>query len=260
MDTYKKRAAYAAVDEHVRSGMIVGLGTGSTAKHAVDRVGQKLKSGELRNIKAISTSDITTTLAKSLDIPLVSLDDLGSNLIDVTLDGADEIDLTTLHVIKGGGGALFREKLVESWSKKFILIVDQTKVLEGTWPGKLTDNPKKIGSTFKIPIEVPRSFVGNIRHRILAYAASVFESAEGIDVSLREQDQAPFTTPDGNYIIDLTIPHGLKNPKEFADNLLKIVGVIEHGLFLGLASACVICAESGVWECSNGTCRKLPEN
>jgi ribose 5-phosphate isomerase A len=118
-DELKKDVGYKAVDDYVKSGMVVGLGTGSTAYFAVERVGQKLKSGELKDVVCIPTSIRTKEQAESLGIPLVTLD-THSNL-DVAIDGADEVD-PDLNLVKGGGGALLREKMVEIMSKKFIVI------------------------------------------------------------------------------------------------------------------------------------------
>ena len=118
-DELKKQVGYKAVDDYVKSGMVVGLGTGSTAYFAVERVGEKLKSGELKDIIAIPTSERTKEQAESLDIPLVTLD--SHSKLDVAIDGADEVD-PDLNLVKGGGGALLREKMVEIVSDKFIVI------------------------------------------------------------------------------------------------------------------------------------------
>lgn len=118
-DELKKQVGYKAVDDYVKSGMVVGLGTGSTAYFAVERVGEKLKSGELKDILAIPTSIRTKEQAESLDIPLVTLDT--HSKLDVAIDGADEVD-PDLNLVKGGGGALLREKMVEIMADKFIVI------------------------------------------------------------------------------------------------------------------------------------------
>lgn len=118
-DELKKQVGYKAVDDYVKSGMVVGLGTGSTAYFAVERVGEKLKSGELENIIAIPTSERTKEQAESLGIPLVTLNT--NSRLDVAIDGADEVD-PDLNLVKGGGGALLREKMVEIVSDKFIVI------------------------------------------------------------------------------------------------------------------------------------------
>ena len=135
----KKQAGYKSVDDYVTSGMIVGLGTGSTAKYAVERVGEKLKSGELKDILAIPTSVRTKEQAESLGIPLVTLNT--HSKLDVAIDGADEVD-PDLNLTKGGGGALLREKMVEIMADKFIVIVDESKLTDGLGPG------------FPVPVEI----------------------------------------------------------------------------------------------------------
>merc|ERR1719313_1252229 len=138
-DELKKQVGYKAVDDYVKSGMVVGLGTGSTAAFAVERVGELLKDGTLKDIIAIPTSIRTKEQAESLGIPLATLD-THSNL-DVAIDGADEVD-PQLNLVKGGGGALFREKIVEKCAKKFIVIVDESKLCDGLGPG------------FPVPVEI----------------------------------------------------------------------------------------------------------
>merc|ERR1712157_670026 len=130
---------YKSVDDYVKSGMIVGLGTGSTAYYAVERVGEKLKSGELKDILAIPTSVRTKEQAESLGIPLVTLDT--HSKLDVAIDGADEVD-PDLNLVKGGGGALLREKMVETCADKFIVIVDESKLCRG------------LGPEFPVPVEI----------------------------------------------------------------------------------------------------------
>ena len=135
----KKMVGYRAIDDYVKSGMVVGLGTGSTAKFAVDRLGQLLQSGEVKDIVAIPTSVATKEQAESLNIPLSTLDEHA--VLDVVIDGADEID-PALNLVKGGGGALLREKMVEVCAKKFIVIVDESKLTDALGPG------------FPIPVEI----------------------------------------------------------------------------------------------------------
>merc|ERR1711972_1285295 len=138
-DELKKQVGYKAVDDYVKSGMVVGLGTGSTAYFAVERVGQKLKSGELKNIVAIPTSKRTKEQAESLGIPLATLDTHPQ--LDVVIDGADAVD-PNLDLIKGGGGAHFREKIVEAAAKTFVVIVDDTKLCDA------------LGPSFPVPVEI----------------------------------------------------------------------------------------------------------
>merc|ERR1712176_1234466 len=135
----KKQVGYKAVDDYVKSGQVVGLGTGSTAYFAVERVGEKLKSGELKDIVCIPTSVRTKEQAEELGIPLVTLDT--HSKLDVAIDGADEVD-PNLNLVKGGGGALLREKMVEVMADKFIVIVDESKLCDGLGPG------------FPVPVEI----------------------------------------------------------------------------------------------------------
>ena len=138
-DELKKMVGYKAVDDYVTSGMVVGLGTGSTAYFAVERVGEKLKSGELKDVVCIPTSVRTKEQAESLNIPLVTLNE--KSRLDVSIDGADDVD-TNLCLVKGGGGALLREKMVEIVSDKFICIVDESKLSKG------------LGPAFALPVEI----------------------------------------------------------------------------------------------------------
>merc|ERR1712194_146919 len=138
-DELKKQTGYQAVDDYAKSGMVVGLGTGSTAYFAVERLGQKLKSGELKDIVSIPTSVRTKEQAESLGIPLVTLDT--HSKLDVAIDGADEVD-PDFNLVKGGGGALLREKMVEVCADKFIVIVDESKLCDGLGPG------------FPLPVEI----------------------------------------------------------------------------------------------------------
>jgi ribose 5-phosphate isomerase A len=138
-DELKKQVGYKAVDDYVKSGMVVGLGTGSTAYYAVERLGQLLKDGTLNDIVAIPTSVRTKEQAEQLGIPLVTLDT--HSKLDVAIDGADEVD-PDLNLVKGGGGALLREKMVEVCADKFIVIVDESKLCDGLGPG------------FPLPVEI----------------------------------------------------------------------------------------------------------
>ncbi|CAM9841867.1 unnamed protein product [Chrysoparadoxa australica] len=139
-DELKKQCGYKSVDDYVKSGMVVGLGTGSTAAFAVERLGQKLSSGELSDIIAIPTSIRTKEQAEGLGIPLTTLDTHPK--LDVAIDGADTVDTKTLSLVKGGGGALLREKIVEVAADKFIVIVDSSKLAEG------------VGPHFDLPVEI----------------------------------------------------------------------------------------------------------
>merc|ERR1712094_39070 len=186
---------YKAVDDYVKSGMVVGLGTGSTAAFAVERVGMLLKSGELKDIVAIPTSVRTKEQAEELGIPLTTLgtpESRYSNL-DVAIDGADEVD-PQLNLVKGGGGALFREKIVEVCAEKFIVIVDESKLCDGLGPG------------FPVPVEITP-----FCHEHTMRQVAALDSCEGCRPVLRmgsssnnqvDGDEIAITD-NGNYIVDL---------------------------------------------------------
>jgi ribose 5-phosphate isomerase A len=214
----KKVAGYKAVDDHVKSGMVVGLGTGSTAYYAVERVGQKLKSGELKDIICIPTSEKTREQAQSLGIPLCTLNEK-SNL-DVAIDGADAVD-PNLALIKGGGGALLREKMVEIMSKKFICIVDDSKLC------------KALGPSFALPVEiVPFCHEHTIR------VVAALPPLVGCRAVLRTGDCSNNKT---DVFFDAPIP----DVAAAARALKETVGVVEHGIFSGMASQVIVAGADG---------------
>mmetsp|Transcript_27114 Transcript_27114/g.33669 ORF Transcript_27114/g.33669 Transcript_27114/m.33669 type:complete len:244 (-) Transcript_27114:435-1166(-) len=231
----KKLVGYKAVDDYVKSDMVVGLGTGSTAYFAVERVGEKLKSGELKNILAIPTSIRTKEQAESLGIPLVTLDTHSS--LDVAIDGADEVD-PNLNLVKGGGGALFREKIVEERAAKFIVIVDESKLCDGLGPG------------FPLPVEIVP-----FCHEHTMRTVAALPSLAGCEAKLRMGSAATGATPDGdeialtdngNYIVDLFFKEPIKDPVAAAKELKATCGVVEHGLFCGMSSAVIIAGKDGI--------------
>jgi len=200
----KKLAAEAAV-EYVRDGMVIGLGTGSTAAYAVLKVGERVKHG--LSITATSSSLATEQLARSLNIPLVEFS--GISRLDLTIDGADEID-PQLRAVKGGGGALFREKILAAASDMMVCIADSTKLVE------------KLGKA-KLPVEV------------LPFAVAFVEKSLGelcTRVAVRQLPSgARFVTDQGNCILDMFFNQPY-DPQKLACALKAIPGVIEHGLFL----------------------------
>ena len=181
---------YKAVDDHIQSGMVVGLGTGSTAYFAVERIGQKLASGELKDIICIPTSERTREQAASLGIPLCTLNEKSS--VDVAIDGADAVD-PNMCLIKGGGGALLREKMVEAVSAKFICIVDETKLCTS------------LGPSFPLPVEIT-PFCHEHTMRIvatlteLAGCKAVLRTGDCSN-SKSEPGGQPAVTDNGNYIV-----------------------------------------------------------
>jgi ribose 5-phosphate isomerase A len=217
----KQKAARRAV-EFIDSGMVLGLGTGSTTAFAVTRIGECLKSGDLKNIVGIPTSIRTEKLARELDIPLCGLDD--QPLIDVTIDGADEVD-PDLNLIKGGGGALLREKVVAQASRQNIIIVDESKL------------SPRLGTRWALPVEVIPFAVKSEEN---------FLKSLGAAVTLRLNDKGqPYQTDQNNYILDADFG-AMADPNGLASRLNERAGIVEHGLFLGLASDVIVAAEDNI--------------
>jgi ribose 5-phosphate isomerase A len=220
LDRWKQAAAESAVAQ-VDNGMIVGLGSGSTAAFAVRALGRRVRDG-LR-ITGIPTSERTAAQARALEIPLSTLAE-GSQ-IDVTIDGADEVEAGTLNLIKGRGGALLREKIVASVSQRLVIVVDQTKMVE------------RLGARESVPVEViPFGWqVAALRLRDL-----------GANPLLRKETGGdPFKSDGGHYILDCAFgPIG--SAKSLARELDHVVGVVEHGLFIGMTSEIHVGGPGGV--------------
>ncbi|MBS4750782.1 ribose-5-phosphate isomerase RpiA [Granulicatella sp. zg-ZJ] len=205
---------------YVKDGMIVGLGTGSTAYYFVDEIGQRVQKG--LNIIGVTTSMATKKQAEELGIPLKSVDEVP--YIDVTVDGADEVN-HQLNGIKGGGGALLFEKIVARHSKKIVWVVDKSKVVDTL--GK-----------FPLPVEVVK------------YGSTCllnYFTEKGYSPVLRQKDNAVFVTDDGNYIIDLHLDK-IEDEYALAKELDSLTGVVEHGLFLDMTSVALVGTENGVEE------------
>ncbi len=217
----KKKAGEFAADL-VESGMRVGLGTGSTAIWAVRRIGEKLKSGELTDIVAIPTSIRTTEEAESLGIPLASFDELKE--LDITIDGADEVD-GRLNVIKGGGGALLREKIVAQITKRLVIIVDPSKQVN------------LLGETWAVPIEVVHFGWESQKHFLESLGATV-------EMRLGE-DGEPFFTDGGNLILDANFGR-IYNILALETKLQQRAGIVESGLFFEMASDLIVASPDGM--------------
>jgi ribose 5-phosphate isomerase A len=222
-DDLKKAAAEAAV-AHIKSGMKLGLGTGSTAVKFVDLLGARVKAG--LSVVCVPTSEATRKQAEGLGIRLTTLDE--TPVLDVTIDGADEID-RQLRLIKGGGGALLREKIVASSSRKMIVIADASK---------------KVSVLGKFPLPVEVVAFGIKATAIKIDQAFAWTRNEG-PVTLRMRDGKPFVTDNGNVILDCALGR-IKNADKLAAALSSIPGVVDHGLFIGMASLAIIAGEHGL--------------
>ncbi len=218
----KQMAAHAAVERFVRSGMAVGLGTGSTAIHATRRIAELLASGELHTIVAFATSAATHDEAVRLGIPMLS-DDLPSDL-DLVIDGADEVD-PALDVIKGGGGALLREKIVAQASRRAVIVADASKL------------SPQLGTLWPVPVEV-LTFGWRSQARFL-------ESLGATWTIRRTADGQQFVTDSGNMILDCAFGP-IADAARLAARLGQRAGIVEHGLFIDLATDLVIAGPDGI--------------
>jgi ribose 5-phosphate isomerase A len=221
----QKRAAAARAVEFVRHGMRLGLGTGSTAKHFVELVGERVRAG--LDIVAVPTSEATRADAERCGIRLTTLDETPE--LDLTVDGADEI-APDLSLIKGGGGALLREKIVAAASARMIVIADQSK-----WVAKL--------GRFPLPIEVTPFGFSATRRALEKAIAGIGLSGP---LTLRQDNVGhPFVTDGGHWIIDAAL-NWIDDPRAMAHALSGIPGVMEHGLFVGLAHSAIVAGPDGI--------------
>ena len=221
LEPYKQQAAIQAVT-HVRSGMAVGLGTGSTAKYAILELGRLIRENKLSGIVGVPTSDASAQLAQENGIELAELTAAG---VDVAIDGADEID-PNLDLIKGHGGALVREKLVEFNAKLFIVVADSSKLVT------------QLGEKFSIPVEIMQ----------WGYKATLIQlAAVAPQVQVRQhiKNGQAVISDNGNFIAHCSFVD-MKNPRDTEDRIKHIPGVIGTGLFLGLAKIAYVAGENGV--------------
>ncbi len=215
-DKYKKAAADKAL-ELVQDGMLIGLGSGSTARYFTEGVGRLVAEG--MKVRGVPTSRATAELAAENRIPVVT-ELVGQ--IDLAVDGADEVD-PALSLIKGRGGALFREKLVAAASRRFIVVVDESKVV------------KRLGAGV-VPVEVLPFLWRTTADRLIALGATL---------RVRGGEEAPYVTDNGNLILDLTFDGGIADVPALADALKKTTGVVEHGLFVGMTDTCIVGGPDG---------------
>jgi ribose 5-phosphate isomerase A len=217
----KEKAAREALS-HVHSGMVLGLGSGSTTRHFVDMLGEALQTGRLRDIVAVPTSEATAERARALGIPLTTLAD--HEHLDLAVDGADEVD-PDLNLIKGLGRALLREKIVEIHAVRFLVVVDESKMVQRLGQGPL-------------PVEIVR-FEAESHVRWL--------NTLGCHAELwHEADGSPIVTDNGNYLTRCWFPRGIANPRALARTLADHPGIVEHGLFLDMATSVIVSSAEGV--------------
>jgi ribose 5-phosphate isomerase A len=220
-----KRAAAARALELVKPQMRLGLGTGSTARHFVELLGLRVKDG--LSVLCVATSEQTAMLARASGVPLTTLDETPE--LDLTVDGADEID-PALRLIKGGGAALLREKIVAAASRRMVVIADETKLVDGL-------------GRFPLPIEVaPFGIASTAR---LVEAALAASGCRGALTLRRDAAGQPVITDGGHHILDAAVGR-IDDSEGLAARLVAIPGVMEHGLFLGIASGAILAAASGV--------------
>ena len=215
-DEYKQVAAHKAL-ELVQDGMLIGLGSGSTARHFIEGLGRLVAEG--LKVRGVPTSRATAELAAERGIPIVT-ELVGQ--IDLTVDGADEVD-PSLNLIKGRGGALSREKLVAAASKRFVIVVDESKLV------------KQLGNGV-LPVEVLPFLWRSTAERLTAL---------GVSLVLRGGEEVPFVTDNGNLILDVSVEGGIKNPTDLGVELKKVTGVVEHGLFVGMTDTVIVAGPDG---------------
>lgn len=220
-DRLKNEAGVSAVD-FIESGMVLGLGTGSTTRFALEEIGKRFRDGRLKDIAGICSSRETEKIADALGIPVITFDD--KQEIDLTIDGADEVD-PKLNLIKGGGGALLREKVLAQSSKRNIMIVDESKL------------SPVLGTHWPVPVEV----IPFACKPVAEYLKQL-----GAEPVLRMKDSGrPYETDQGNYIIDSNFGP-IPDPDALAAKLGQKAGIAEFGLFLGTASEVIVATSNGI--------------
>jgi ribose 5-phosphate isomerase A len=217
-----KRAAAERAAEWIRDGMTLGLGTGSTVRHLLDVIAERRAAGEWRDVVGVPTSEDTAGRAHRLGIPLATLDE--RPCVDLTIDGADEVD-PRLRLIKGLGAALLREKIVAAASRQLVIVADESKVVD------------RLGTKAPLPVEVD-PFGAAIQPEFLR--------GLGADPVLRVRDGQPVVTDGGNRIFDCRFADGIADPEGLEARLALRPGIIDCGLFLGMATAVVIAGVGGV--------------
>mgnify|MGYP006288694379 CR=1 FL=1 len=218
----KQQAARKALSL-IRNGMTLGLGSGSTTAYFVDMLGEKVATGALTDIRGVPTSEATAQRARELGIPLTTLEEYSH--LDMAVDGADEVD-PNLNLIKGLGRALLREKIVEIHARRFVVIVDESKLVE------------RLGQGGPLPVELV-TFQAQAHIRWLNTLGCRAEQ-------WYEDDGSPVVTDNGNYLALCRFEGGIPDPYELAERLSTRPGIVEHGLFLDMASEVIVAGEDGV--------------
>ena len=213
----KQAVAQAAVDQ-IQNGMILGLGSGSTAALMIEALALKIKSGEIKDVVGVTTSFQGEVIATELGIPLKSLSSVSE--IDLAIDGADEVD-PNFQLIKGGGACHVQEKLVAALAKKFIVVVDSSKLV------------KKLNLDFKLPVEVLPSAWKQVKKTL--------KDLEGVgNLRMAQKKAGPIVTDQGNLILDLTFKNGIDQPEILESQINNIPGVLENGLFVNLTDKVLV--------------------
>lgn len=220
LDQYKQQAAQHAL-EYVHSGMVIGLGTGSTAKYVTTGIAERVRDGRLRDVVGVPTSEAIGELARQLGLPIATLDQRPQ--LDLAIDGADEID-PALNLIKGLGGAMLREKIVAASAARFVIIADSTKLVD------------QLGTRAPLPVEVIA----------FGQALAVRRLADlGCTPALRQAGSVPFRTDEGNLVFDCHFD-GIRDAAALNAAIHAIPGVVEHGLFIGMAALALVAGAGGV--------------
>ena len=214
-----KKLAGEKAAGYVKDGMIIGLGTGSTVNYTIKKIGEMVENG--LQVTAIPTSNNTKKLAIKYKIPLANLEENPD--IELTIDGADEVD-SKLNLIKGGGGALTREKIIANVSNRLIIVIDESKVV------------KALGIDFPLPVEVIKFGWKSTKKSLEKF---------GCEVNLRKIMDDPFITDNSNYILDCEFER-IDNPEEMEIEINNIPGVVENGLFIGLTSEVIVGSKQGI--------------
>ena len=216
-----KISTFSDALSQITDGMILGIGSGSTIELLVPKIAEKIEHEQL-SITGVCTSNKTAYIAKNLGMHIIDVNDV--DYIDLAIDGADEVD-PQLNLIKGGGGALFREKVIDAMANRFIVLADDSKCVD------------YLGQTFKLPVEVDKFNWLLVSKKIKAY--------DNLNVIRRMADDVPFITDNGNYILDVDLNRNIE-PAAMHEYLIHLVGVLETGYFLDVADQAIIGTEAGV--------------